>query len=140
MSFQSHSHDHVALSLLSRSRLALQLRDSKRILEDRLGCAVDFLAVPYGLVNRTVVTVAREEGYRAVCTSQPWPARPGAATVNRVAIDGGTTTRDLRGLIGGRLGSYARRRARSLLLSAPRRLVLRFRPQTLGVRVMERPA
>jgi len=89
LSFQSHSHDHVSLVGLGRPALESQLRDSKRLLEDRLGVSVDFLAAPYGLLNGHVVRTAREVGYRAVCSSRSWPARPGARTRDvREAADG----------------------------------------------------
>ena len=53
---------------------------------------VDFLAAPYGLLDRRVLDTAREVGYQAVCGSLSWPARPGAAIVNRVAVYRNTTT------------------------------------------------
>lgn len=140
MSFQSHSHDHVDLVRLPARLLEQQLRDSKRGLEDRLGCSVDFLAVPYGLLNSRVVEVARQEGYRAVCTSWSWPAWPGVRTVNRVPIYRHTTSREFSQLLAGNPVFYLARVTRWALAYMPKRLLLRFRPDQLTVCVLEEQA
>jgi peptidoglycan/xylan/chitin deacetylase (PgdA/CDA1 family) len=137
MSFQSHSHDHVDLSRLSWGTLESQLTISKLILEARLGCPVDFLSVPYGLVNKRVVEAALRAGYGALCNSLSWPARPHAREVNRVAVYGSTTSRDLRKLVERNVLCYAARAARTSLLYLPKRLLLHFWPNRLGVRVLE---
>jgi len=137
LSFQSHSHDHVVLVGLPASALERQLRDSKRLLEDRLGSPVDFLAAPYGLLNRSVVRAAREAGYRAVGTSWNWPARPGAKTMSRIAVYHNTTAADFSQLLHGRPSILVRRMARALLTHIPKRVLLRLRPGWLGVQVGE---
>jgi peptidoglycan/xylan/chitin deacetylase (PgdA/CDA1 family) len=137
MSFHSHSHDHVDLSRLSASALRRQLRESRRQLEDHLGTGVKFLAVPYGLVNSRVITAAREERYRAVCTSRAWPARPGASLIGRVAIYRHTGAAEVNRLVASRLGTYLARSMRAGLIYLPKQLVLRIRPHRLGVQVME---
>ncbi|HSE05570.1 MAG TPA: polysaccharide deacetylase family protein [Methylomirabilota bacterium] len=135
--FHSHSHDHVVLLGLGAAALRRQLRESKDVLEDRLGVPVQFLAAPYGLLNRRVVDVAREVGYRAVCTSASWPARPGAATVSRMAIYPSTSADEFVELLRGRPGILVRRMARALAVSVPKRVVLRIQPRWLGVQVLE---
>jgi len=137
MSFQSHGHDHVDLSRLPLHALEWQLGNSKHLLEDRLGCAVDFLAVPYGLLDRRVVEVALQVGYRAVCTSWSWPARPGVRTVNRIAVYRHTTLREFQRLLLGSPVCYAARTARTVFLYLPKHLLLRFWPNRLGVRILE---
>ncbi len=128
MSFQSHSHDHVYLTWLPAGALERQLRNSKRMLEDRLGQPVDFLSAPYGDLNRQVVKVARQVGYKAVCSSWSWPARPGARAVNRMVIDRHTTLGDFHQLLTGSPIRYAARVARASLMYFPKRILLRFRP------------
>ena len=139
MSFQSHGHDHVVLLGLSDQSLDRQLRDSKRRLEDRLGTAVDFFAAPYGFVSRRIILAARRAGYRAVCTSREWLARPGSPVVSRIAVHSWTTPADLLGLLRGRPLPYARRLARAALVYLPQRALLRLQPARLGVQVLERP-
>jgi peptidoglycan/xylan/chitin deacetylase (PgdA/CDA1 family) len=135
-SFNSHSHDHVALVGLPRDALRSQLDRSKRLLEDRLGEPVSFLAVPYGFVDRHVTAMAREVGYRAVCTSRYWPSRPGRSPINRIAIHRGTTLDELAALLRGQWFRFVTPAARAGLGYLPKRVLLRWQPQKLGVRVL----
>jgi peptidoglycan/xylan/chitin deacetylase (PgdA/CDA1 family) len=137
MSFQSHGHDHVDLTPLPRRVVEWQLDESKRRLEDRLGSPVEFLAAPYGRLSRRVVEVAGQVGYRAVCTSRSWPARPGARLVDRIAIYRHTTPGEFSRLLGGHAIPYVIRAARATLLFAPKRLLLRRAPGRLGVQTFE---
>jgi peptidoglycan/xylan/chitin deacetylase (PgdA/CDA1 family) len=140
MGIHSHSHDHVALSRLSRESLENQLRCSKQMLEDRLGTVVGFLAVPYGFVNQRVVDVALALGYRAVCDSFNWPARTGARQIHRVAIHANTSMQEFTRLLSGNPAPYLRRAVRSALTYAPKEFLLRYRPGRLGVEVLEKRA
>lgn len=137
MAFQSHSHEHVALSRLSRRALAEQLGTSRKILEDRLGSRVEFLAAPYGFVNRGVIETALEQGYRGVCTSLPWPARPGRRVIPRVGMHAHTTAQDLERILAGDLFWFVARAGRAAALYLPKQILLRFDPAMLGVRVLE---
>ena len=133
MSFQSHSHDHVDLSILPLRERERQLKLSKQILEARLGREVEFVAVPYGGLSTEVVEVAMQVGYRAVCTSRSWPAQPGAQLVNRAVVYSNTSPRAYEGLLVGRPTSYAIRTAREAILFLPKRVLLRFlRPQAVA--------
>ena len=116
-SFQSHSHRHIDLTRLPWPELVTELKISKDLLEGWVKRPVDFLSVPYGRVNRKVTDAAREAGYRAVCTSDPRPARPGTETISRVAIHASTKPSELADLIAGRRISYWSRSARAMLLS-----------------------
>jgi peptidoglycan/xylan/chitin deacetylase (PgdA/CDA1 family) len=137
MSIQSHGHDHVALVTLSPAELSRQLRESKARLEDRLGERVEYLAVPYGLVSRRVVRDALTAGYDAVCTSWSWPVQPGSKVLGRVVVHRDTALSTFDGLLARSVEPYARRAARSLVLELPRRMLVRVRPASLGVRVAE---
>ena len=135
-SFSSHSHDHVALVGLPRDALRSQLERSKRVLEDRLGEAVEFLAVPYGFVNRHVIAMAREIGYRAVCTSRCWPSQPGRSPINRIAVNRDTTLGQLAALLRGQWLRFMTPATRAGLGYLPKRILLRWQPERLGVRVL----
>jgi peptidoglycan/xylan/chitin deacetylase (PgdA/CDA1 family) len=133
MSFQSHGHDHVALLPLTRDMLAWQLRTSKQLLEDHLGRAVDFFAAPYGLLGRHVLETAFELGYSAVCNSRHWPAHAGSRVVNRVAVHGDTSPAQFAGLLAGDLGAYLPGFGLMAVKELPKRVLLRVRPDALGV-------
>lgn len=140
MSFQSHGHDHVVLLGLAPKLLDHQLRTSKRTLEDRLGRPVDYIAAPYGLLDRRVVAAALEAGYRAVCTSWSWPAQPGERTVNRVAIYAHTSEAQFAAVIRNRPAGYLPELARTALGFVPKRVMLKVRPGRLGVQCAVRIA
>lgn len=135
MSFQSHGHDHVNLSRLTLRGLEHQLKVSKLLLEDRLGTPVEFLAAPYGVLNARVIETALQVGYRAVCNSRSWPARPGTRTVSRVAVYSHTPLSDFRKLLTGNLFGYQARAFRAALLYLPKRIALCFwQPQVSAAR------
>lgn len=68
----SHGLDHRTLGKVQPEELRHQVVESRRILEERLGCAVTSLAYPYGTLrdfNDLVKTEVRKAGYRSACTS-----------------------------------------------------------------------
>src|SRR4030095_15583732 len=108
--------------------------------EDGLGTPVEFLAAPYGLLDRRVVDVARGQGYRAVCGSRAWPAYPGAATLGRFAIHRHTRPGGFRRIVTRHPVPYLLRAIRVALIYLPKRVLLRYRPRRLGVRVLKEQA
>jgi peptidoglycan/xylan/chitin deacetylase (PgdA/CDA1 family) len=136
MRFQSHGYDHVDLSRLSAPRLQQQLQASKQAIEDATGRAVEFLAAPFGALTRRIVEAALCEGYGAVCTSTSWPARPGADTINRVAVRADTGSSSLGRLLDGDLWAYSSRMARSAAVYVPKRLLAHW-PAWLGANPLD---
>ncbi|GAA3723591.1 polysaccharide deacetylase family protein [Streptomyces tremellae] len=59
----AHTVTHAQLDTLPASALRGELRDSKDVLEDTLGHAVDHLAYPHGYNSRAVRDAARAAGY-----------------------------------------------------------------------------
>ena len=136
MAFHSHGHSHVALSRLDPVHLERELRLSRGILEDKLGSAVEFLAAPYGLLNRRVIREAFRLGYRGVCNSRQWTACRGNRCVNRVAILGQTSAEEFRRLLARHPLPYILRSMRSAAIYLPKQVLLRIQPMRLGVQVM----
>src|SRR5262245_50088236 len=128
MSFQSHSHEHVALPTLSARQLRNEIRTSKRLIEDFLGRGVDFLAAPHGLVDRRVVDAAQEAGYQAVCASRGWPAQPGDAVVNRITVLRDTTAAQFGAILTRQPQAYLGAMARALVTRLQQRVTLKLRP------------
>lgn len=54
----SHSRTHPILTQLTPHRLLTEVRDSKRVLEDRLGVSIRAIAYPGGHANRQVCAVS----------------------------------------------------------------------------------
>jgi peptidoglycan/xylan/chitin deacetylase (PgdA/CDA1 family) len=86
MSIQSHGHTHRYFDELSDSEVRDELARSKAEIEDKVGCPVSLFAPPGGRINATVHRLARELGYRAVCTSRPGLWRAGMGTVPRFPV------------------------------------------------------
>ena len=71
MGIQSHSLSHPDLDRISTAQLRAELEASKGILEQRLGRAVEFFALPGGTGRMSsVIRLARAAGYRGLCTSR----------------------------------------------------------------------
>jgi peptidoglycan/xylan/chitin deacetylase (PgdA/CDA1 family) len=137
MGIHSHSHDHVVLSQLSRPVLMNQLRRSKQLLEERVGVSIEFLSAPYGVVNRRVVETALEIGYKAVCHSINWPAQPGARLIPRISVYADTPLGEFARFLRGAPAPYLKRAIQTAANYVPKRLLLRYYPALLGVRVLE---
>jgi peptidoglycan/xylan/chitin deacetylase (PgdA/CDA1 family) len=72
----SHTCSHPRLPELGDRELAHELRDSRTLLEDRLGRPCSSLAYPYGAVNRRVVRASKAVGYRAAGALLPGRVSP----------------------------------------------------------------
>ena len=70
-SFGSHTHTHPNLLELSRDKVLSEIRDSKRILEERLGGPTKFIAYPYGKVNSQIRDMVKEAGYLGAFSTLP---------------------------------------------------------------------
>ncbi len=71
MSVQSHGLTHSFLSDLSIDNLHKELIESKNILEDNLNMPVEFISIPGGFFSKKVLSMAKNGGYKGVCTSVP---------------------------------------------------------------------
>jgi len=138
MAFHSHGHSHVVLSNLDQRAVEGELGTSRKILEDKLGCTVDFFAAPYGLLNHGVIREAFRLGYRGVCNSRQWTAKAGNRCVNRVAILRETSPGEFHRLLRCHPMPYVIRSLRSSIFYLPRQLLLRIQPAQLGVQVLEK--
>lgn len=75
--FHSHTASHAMCDRLDPDAVAEELRSSKRVLEERLGCPCPYLCWPFGKFSKEAVALARETGYRALFTTRPGVVRKG---------------------------------------------------------------
>jgi peptidoglycan/xylan/chitin deacetylase (PgdA/CDA1 family) len=68
----SHSLTHPRLNEIPPDRARVEIVESKKLLEDRLGVGIDHFAYPKGRWNRDVATLVRDAGYKA-----GWATRSG---------------------------------------------------------------
>ncbi|MBA4407386.1 polysaccharide deacetylase [bacterium] len=71
--FGSHTLTHVDLSKISLEEARVELSESKKILESKLGIEISIFAFPYGNCNETVKQIAKEAGYRYVFATDQAP-------------------------------------------------------------------
>lgn len=79
----AHSHSHPQLDQLPPAALARELRDSRALLEDRLGRSVPAVAYPYGYSSHRVRRAVQAAGYEAAAAVRNTRARP---PVDRLAV------------------------------------------------------
>jgi peptidoglycan/xylan/chitin deacetylase (PgdA/CDA1 family) len=124
MSIQSHGHHHRYLNEMSAFEVEAELTTSKRILEDKLGQAVELFAPPGGRTTPDLLGTASRVGYAAVCTSRVglWSHAHGYA-VPRLAVLHNTSDRQLlRWVVQDRTELLVRRIRYSVLESGKRLL------------------
>lgn len=132
----SHSVHHIFLNEVSHREIYQELRDSKRILEDRLEESINTVSIPNGAVSDTVRAIARDVGYSYVFNSeiQLNTRETSPFNLGRIAIYSGTSGDDIERWLHGRIGGAAWKRtflqALKFLLG-PRRYRL-FRSRWLG--------
>jgi peptidoglycan/xylan/chitin deacetylase (PgdA/CDA1 family) len=113
----SHTCSHPRLSRLDEAEIATELRDSRRICEERMGTPCTSIAYPYSDYDDRVVRAAGEAGYRFACTVPRGPESPLALQWPRVGVYYGEGARRIR----------TRARTRQLGPSASARAALRLR-------------
>jgi peptidoglycan/xylan/chitin deacetylase (PgdA/CDA1 family) len=131
MSIQSHSHDHVDLARLSSDQLDYQLRRSKAEIEDRLGCEVSLLALPYGSMPQHMISTAMKLGYKAICSSGGRLARSSSVIIDRVCIYSNTSLRQFAAVLRGSPVFFGKRACRAALLSIPKQIAFGLFPSAV---------
>jgi peptidoglycan/xylan/chitin deacetylase (PgdA/CDA1 family) len=93
MSIESHSLDHLDLSIQPRAELQRQLFESRRKLDLNLPRPVRFLAYPSGAYNPLVISATKLAGYRAAVSINHGHVqrRTGIYELNRVRVKGAET-------------------------------------------------
>lgn len=67
----SHGMTHKILTELNDAELNYELKESKSLLEEKLGIAIDYFSVPRGFCDKRVVLIAKNSGYKNIFTSNP---------------------------------------------------------------------
>jgi len=67
----SHGLTHKILTEMSDMELDEELKGSKEVLEDYLGCDIDYFSIPRGFYNSKIIDKAKKAGYKRVFSSKP---------------------------------------------------------------------
>jgi hypothetical protein len=85
----SHTLSHPTLTHCSDSALKREIRESKDLLENRLGAPVRSIAIPHGKYDKRVLQECEAAGYDRVYTSAPYSRRVGGLhLVGRINVRG----------------------------------------------------
>jgi len=69
MSIQSHTVTHRPLANMEEREILFELLESKKAIEERLDKGVRHLSLPHGSQNSRIWSLAKEIGYKTICTS-----------------------------------------------------------------------
>ena len=70
-SIGSHALTHTRLTRMSLAQVRVEVTDSKKILEEKLGCSVDWFCYPSGAYSVEVVRLVQWAGYHGACSVRP---------------------------------------------------------------------
>jgi peptidoglycan/xylan/chitin deacetylase (PgdA/CDA1 family) len=103
MEIGSHSLTHPFLHRADPDEIRREFGESKRIIEDGLGQAVQFASLPRGSAAPGMGALIKELGYHAFCTSEPGlvSVRTDPYEVPRIAVKQRTTPAFLRKVCAG---------------------------------------
>jgi peptidoglycan/xylan/chitin deacetylase (PgdA/CDA1 family) len=101
--FEPHSVTHPNLTALGPASAAAEIRESKRVLEDRLGRPTRVFCYPGGLGGRREQALVRDAGLTLAATCEPGVAATGTnpLALPRTAIQRHDSVRDFRAKLAG---------------------------------------
>ena len=126
MEIGSHGMGHELLSGLDKPELDWELKESKRRLSEEFSIATDLFSLPRGYLPSSLPRLAREAGYRGLCTSSPGfnTERTDPFALRRFPVRSGWGREELEAILAGKGRLY-----RKLLLIEKIRALLRKRYQ-----------
>lgn len=69
MFFEAHTCTHANLVNLTFAEAKYEIRNSKKVIEDKIGKPVNFFSYPYSKFNDTIREIVKENGYQAACST-----------------------------------------------------------------------
>lgn len=119
MSIGSHGWEHISWRGLDDARARQEFVTARDVLEAAAGTPITEAALPLGRYDRTVLRRLRAAGYRAVYTSDRFPARAGGWLKPRYSVTAGDTVATVSAMARGRVGPGE---ARNIVASAVKRV------------------
>jgi len=86
MEIGSHSLNHQYMTTLSTEQLLMELKDSKTQIEQHTCKEVVSFAYPFGDCSARTHKVAKEAGYKNICTSKPGLCKSKINSLNRNSV------------------------------------------------------
>ena len=87
-SFGAHTLSHPVLTSLPRELAEKEIKESKRIIEEKLRSSVEFFCYPYGEFNPEVSDLVKKAGFKGAVVTPSGPGiKEGAFSLKRVGIN-----------------------------------------------------
>lgn len=98
ISFQAHSVNHLDLTALLPEKAEYEIKESKKILESKLGHLVNSFAYPYGLSSSLVQQMVKNAGYVGALGTREGNIESESNVLNmpRIKVAGGMSLEDFR--------------------------------------------
>lgn len=119
MSIGSHGWEHIPWRGLDDAQARREFVTARAALEEAARTTITEAALPLGRYDRTVLRRLREAGYRAVYTSDRFPARSGGWLRARYSVTATDTAGTVRAMARTRIGVAE---ARNVVASAVKRI------------------
>ena len=88
VTFGSHCLTHPHLTQIPEETAKKEICESKNILEEKTGRAIDFFCYPYGEYNSNTIKTVKEAGYKAGLVTQGKIVRERRFTIRRFGVYG----------------------------------------------------
>ncbi|MDO5102171.1 MAG: polysaccharide deacetylase family protein [Lautropia sp.] len=137
MSIQSHGMNHRYLDQLSAAEVRAELDDSRAAIEDAIGLPVTIYAPAGGRMPAGFMSMARQSGYQAVCSSRVGLWQPAQAAVAGHALELPRLAM-LQGTHDGQFLAWITQKPSEMLKQQLRYRLLRLSKQLLGNQGHER--
>ena len=86
--FYSHTKSHTKCNSLTEKELMEEMKESREIIEKKLGSPCPYFCWPYGKYNDLAINVAKKIGYKATFTTNLGVVKTGSDpfTINRIIV------------------------------------------------------
>ncbi len=99
MEIGSHTKSHPFLTKIPLKEAHIELQESKKELEEKLGREIVALSIPGGEYNKNILNIAREVGYKTIAISKPGINRFSSDVINRISLHQGFTKDNIKEIL-----------------------------------------
>lgn len=99
MYFGSHGHTHLRMTEVSAKVAFDEFTNSKKMLEDQLGIAIDAFSYPYGEMSRDLNKLGRRVGYKYIFCSEHGIVGKSNAPIPRNSINSSMSWDDIESIL-----------------------------------------
>ncbi|PHR26331.1 MAG: hypothetical protein COA38_14965 [Fluviicola sp.] len=111
----SHTFSHVDLCNSIPEEIQFELEESKKIIEEKIGLAIESLALPFGKYSSEVKRIAEGIGYKNMLTTNGGTSLPDEVLLHRWNIKSTTIIQEFERILKGNSVTYFVKKSKSTL-------------------------